>query len=140
FEEPMRQAGAAARVLLCKAASRRWDADWEECDTAGGFVVNGARKLRFGELAEAAAKEALPDELPLRIGEEGRLSGQPLPRLDAPAKTDGSANFVADIRLPDMVFASIRQGPRPRSRLLSVNRAAAERVAGVAGIVETDHW
>ena len=140
FEEPLREAGAAARVLLCKAAARRWDADWQECDTAGGFVVNGARKLRFGELAEAAAKEALPDELPLRIGEEGRLSGQPLPRLDAPAKTDGSANFVADIRLPDMVFASIRQGPRAHSRLLSVNRAAAERVAGVAGIVQTDHW
>lgn len=140
FEEPLRQAGAAARVLLCQAAAARWDADWQNCETADGFVTMGDRKLRFGELAEAAAKGELPDELPLRIGEDGRLTGTALPRLDVPAKVDGSANFVADMRLPDMVFASIRQGPRVTSRLLSTDKAAAGRVRGVLSVVETDHW
>ena len=38
-----------------QAAARRWDARWEECDTAEGFVTSGRRRLRFGELAGAAA-------------------------------------------------------------------------------------
>mgnify|MGYP002652023619 CR=1 FL=1 len=140
FEAPLREAGAAARVLLCKAGAARWDADWRDCDAADGFVVMGEKRLRFGELAEAAARGRLPDDLPLRFGDNGRLSGQSLPRLDTPAKVDGSANFAADIRLPDMVFASIRQGPVPSSRLLSCNRAAAMRVRGAIDLVEQPHW
>lgn len=140
FEQPLRAAGAAARVLLCQAAAARWDVDWQQCDTHAGFVTLGERRLRFAELAEAAASGHVPDELPLRVGDEARLSGESLPRLDSPAKVDGSANFVADVRLPDMVFASVRQGPQPGARLRSCNRAAAERVHGVLSVVTTDHW
>ena len=141
FEGPLREAGAAARVVLSKAAAARWDADWQACETADGFVGLGERRLRFGELAEeAAAIRDLPDELPLRIGDQGRLTGVAVPRLDVPAKTDGSANFAADVRLPDMVFASIRQGPMPHSRLLSCDKAAADRVRGVLAVVEHAHW
>jgi isoquinoline 1-oxidoreductase beta subunit len=141
FEGPLREAGAAARVLLSKAAAARWGIDWEETETRDGFVTAGNRRLRFGALAAAAAKEELPDELPLRIGDEGRLSGQTLPRLDAPAKVDGSANFTADVRLPDMVFASIAQGPAGgESRLVRADKAAADRVRGVAVIVENARW
>ncbi|TCP35996.1 molybdopterin cofactor-binding domain-containing protein [Sphingomonas sp. BK235] len=140
FEAPLRAAGAAARALLCQAAAARWDADWRACETRGGFVLLGERRLRFAELAEAAARGRVPDELTLRVGDEARLSGEPLPRLDSPAKVDGSANFVADVRLPDMVFASVRQGPQPGARLVGCDRAAAERVRGVLSVVTTDHW
>lgn len=140
FEAPLREAGAAARVLLCQAAAKRWDADWRDCTTADGFVVLGDRRLRFGELAEAAALGKLPAELPYRIGDEGRLTGQALPRLDVPAKVDGSANYVADVRLPDMVFASIRQAPHRDARLRSANVAAAERIPGMLHVVRNDGW
>ncbi|KQN90573.1 aldehyde oxidase [Sphingomonas sp. Leaf231] len=140
FEPLLREAGAAARVLLCQAAAKRWDVDWRDCTTADGFVVQGARRLRFAELAEEAVGGSLPAELPLRIGDEGRLTGTAVPRLDVPAKVDGSANFVADARLPDMVFASIRQAPHPRARLLSVDMAAAERIGGMLHVVRNDRW
>lgn len=140
FEQPLREGGAAARVLLCKAAAARWDADWQDCQTADGFVVLGKQRLKFAELAEAAAGGSLPDDLPLRIGDDGRLTGEAMPRLDAPAKVDGSANFVADIRLPDMVFASIRQAPRRGMRLRSANKAAAARIRGMVSVVENDRW
>ena len=106
FEAPCRDAGAGARVLLSKAAARRWGVDWRECRVEAGFVRHGAEALRFGELAAAAAGETLPDPPPLR-GEPPTV-GKPLPRLDSPAKVDGSATFAADVRLPDMVFASVR--------------------------------
>ncbi len=141
FEAPLREAGAAARVLLAKAAAARWGAAWEQCETRDGFVVNNGRRLRFGELAAAAAGFDLPEELPLRFGDEGRLVGQSLPRLDAPAKIDGSANFTADVRLPDMVFATIAQGPAGGdSRLIRVDKPAADRVRGVTAVVENERW
>ena len=141
FEAPLREAGAAARVLLAKAAAVRWGVDWEQCETRDGFVVGDGRRLRFGELAAAAAGFDLPEELPLRFGDEGRLVGQSLPRLDAPAKVDGSANFTGDVRLPDMVFATIGQGPAgDESRLVRTDKAAADRVGGVTAVVENERW
>ena len=66
--------------------------------------------------------------------------GQSLPRLDVPSKVDGSANFAGDIRLPDIVHAAIRQGPIGDSRLVSVNRAAADRIRGVLQVIENPRW
>lgn len=141
FEAPLREAGAAARVLLAKAAAARWGVDWQQCETSEGMVVNADRRLRFGELAAEAARFDLPAELPLRIGDEGRLTGQSLARLDAPAKVDGSANFAADVRLPDMIFASIAQGPAGgESRLTRIDKAAADRVSGVVSVIENERW
>jgi isoquinoline 1-oxidoreductase beta subunit len=112
FERPLRDAGAGARALLMKAAAGKWGVEWETLDTAAGFVVDGERRLAFAELAEAAAAEEPPDYLPIRAGIDNRLAGQALPRLDLPSKVDGSAPFAGDIRLPDMVYASVRAGRR----------------------------
>lgn len=140
FEAACRSAGAAARVLLCKAAARRWDADWADCRTEAGFVVQGTRRIRFAALAEDAARETLPDEPGIGGPGAGALAGRSVPRIDTPAKVDGSANFTGDVRLPDMVHAAIRQGPVGDSRLIGVDRAAADRVRGVLQIVETPAW
>jgi len=141
FELVARRAGAAARALLCKAAARRWDADWLACDTEGGFVIRGDDRLRFGELAEEAARERLPKDIPLRTGAGmNRLTGRGMNRLDIPAKLDGSANFAGDIRLPDMVYAAIRQGPLGDSVLKSVDRKAAAGIPGILDIVESERW
>lgn len=140
FEAPLRAAAAVARAQLCAVAAERWGIAAEECDTADGFVVSGARRLRFGELAADAAQIAPPAAPPLRMTDRDRLVGESLPRLDTPAKLDGSANFAADIRLPNMVFAAIRQGPTGSVRLAGVDTAAADRVPGVLSVVETPRW
>ncbi|WP_294289515.1 molybdopterin cofactor-binding domain-containing protein [uncultured Sphingomonas sp.] len=140
FEGPVRAAAAATRTLLCKAAAREWGIDWETCLTRDGFVVLGERRARFGDLAVAAVQESLPQTAQLRVGDDGRLTGTPAPRLDAPSKVDGSANFAGDLRLPNMVFASIRQGPFGDSRLIRYDTAAADNIPGVLRIVATDRW
>src|SRR5262249_21625561 len=128
FEATARQAGAAARALLCQAAADRWDVDWRACDTEAGVVTLGDQRLRFGELAEAAAKFEVPGDVPLRSGGTDRLTGRGMNRLDIPAKIDGSANYAADIRLPDMVFAAIRQGPIGDSIFKSADKKAADAI------------
>lgn len=139
FERPLRAAGAGARALLAKAAARRWNADWRELDSHGGFVWRGRDRIPFAELAEAAAQEDVPNELPVRGGLDNRLVGQALPRLDLPSKLDGSARFAADVRFAGMVYAAVRGAPLG-SRRVAIDRAAAHRVPGALAVLENPDW
>ena len=134
FEAPLRRASAAAREMLCRAAARRWDVDWEDCDTVNGFVIHKANRLPFGDVAAAAREEDAPDTPTLRA--KPVLSGKPLLRLDIPSKTDGSARFGADVRLPGMMYAAIAQGP------IGATRKAIDRRRLPAGarIVESPEF
>jgi len=139
FEPRLREAGAAARALLSMAAAARWGANWEDLDTQSGFVVRGEDRIAFADLAEAAAGHTLPEHLPVRGGLDNRLVGQPLPRIDLPAKVDGTARFAADIRLPNMVYAAVASGP-PGSRLLRLDRDAGAAVPGAMAVFRNPAW
>ena len=141
FHDAYRDAGAAARVLLCKAAAARWGIPWESCDIQEGLISDGAqRRMKIGEVAGEAMTFDLPPILPYRQGQDGRLAGQDLPRLDTPSKIDGTHNFAADIRLPDMVFASVRQGPIGDAVLAGLDDRAASGVTGFLKLVKQDRW
>ncbi len=140
FEAPCRAAAAQARALLMMAAANRWDADWEECDTQDGFVTHGKNRLRFGDVAAAAALLEPPAEPVYRASSSDPLYGKELTRLDLPAKIDGSANYAGDIRLPDMVFAAIRQGPVGATRLKSIDRKKGLASPGLLHVVTHERW
>lgn len=140
FEQSFREAGAFARALLSMAAGKRLGVDWRACDTEAGFVVRGDDRFRFGELAAEAAAFKPPVKPPLRRPGEGNISGKSMPRVDFPAKVDGSARFAGDVRLPNMLFASIRHGPLGDTRLAGENVAAADKVWGVSAIVRGEGW
>lgn len=140
FEQPCREAGAIARTLLCQAAAARWDIAWEQCQTDKGFVTNGKRRIAFADLVVDAAQLEPPSPVPLNPSPRNRLSGKDAPRLDLSAKVDGSASFAGDIRLPDMLFASVRSGPVGDTRLASANKKAAFKLRGVTHVVKTDSW
>ncbi|AOL93673.1 molybdopterin cofactor-binding domain-containing protein [Porphyrobacter sp. LM 6] len=147
YEMPCREAAAAARAMLAQEAASRWGVAWEECEVTGGFVTHGDNRASFGELAEAAAEWTPPDPPPLR---PEPMREKPLPaeaeempaypRLDLPSKVDGSHRFAGDVRLPGMVFASIRHGPADGSELAGFNRDAVAGIKGLAGIVESKRW
>ncbi|WDA42640.1 molybdopterin cofactor-binding domain-containing protein [Erythrobacter sp. BLCC-B19] len=147
YEMPCREAAAAARAMLAQEAASRWGVGWEECEVEGGFVRHGDKRAGFGELAEAAADYTPPDPPPLRP-EPPREKPLPadvdaapaFPRIDLPSKVDGSYRFAGDVRLPGMVFASIRHGPVDGSELGQYDKAAAGSVRGLAGIVESKRW
>ncbi|HEX4761300.1 MAG TPA: molybdopterin cofactor-binding domain-containing protein [Sphingomicrobium sp.] len=139
FERPLREAAAVARAMLIGAAADRWNVDDTECETAEGFVLNGVRTFSFGELAEEAALRTPPGSVAFRQGSRGRLIGQPLPRLDGPAKAEGSLQFANDVRLPGMLFASARMAP-PGGRLAGFWSDAAKGIAGVRHIAARDGW
>lgn len=147
YELPCREAAAVARALLAQEAADRWGASWEECEVESGLVMLGERRATFGELAAGAAERSPPDPPPLRPEPpaEAPLPAEAevlpaFPRIDLPSKVDGSFRFAGDVRLPGMVFASIRHGPADGSALAGFNRAAAAGIRGLAGIVESKRW
>jgi isoquinoline 1-oxidoreductase subunit beta len=139
YEPVLRHAAAVARSMLVGAAADRWNIEPAECETADGFVMNRGRTFTFGELAEEAADRSAPSNPPLRQSAKGRLIGQPLPRLDGPAKAEGSWRFAADVRLPDMLFASVRIAP-PGGRLRSFSRDSIAGVPGIRHVTARDAW
>ena len=136
FEGPCRQAGAIARVLLCQAAAARWGTAWENCETEKGFVTFEKKRIAFAELAADAAGLTPPDPIPLLPSPKNALSGTDQTRLDAAAKVDGSISFAGDIRLPDMLFASIRGGPIGRTKLKRYNRKAADKLTDLVDVIQ----
>jgi len=139
FEQPLRGAAAIARSMLVGAAADRWNIDPGSCDTADGFVISGVRTLTFGELAEEAAARNPPRKAPLRQTPKGRLIGQSVQRLDGPAKADGSWRFAGDVRLPGMLFASVRMAP-PAGRLTGFSREAISAFPGVRHVGANEQW
>lgn len=147
YELPCREAAAAARAMLAQAAAAKWGVSWEECEVENGLVTQGANRASFGELAEDAAGYTPPDPPPLKTEPPREkplpadVDGAPAyPRIDLPSKVDGSHRFAGDIRLPGMVYASIRHGPADGSELESFDKKAAGGVRGLAGIVESKRW
>ena len=147
YEAPARAAAATARALLCMAAADRWNVDWQACEAQGGFVVHGSKRLTFGELAEDASGFDPPDPPVLRplpaaeaplTAPEGATPA--FPRLDLPAKVDGSFTFAGDVRLPDMAYAAIRHGPWGEAELTGFEPAAAAETPGLIGVVKGRNW
>ena len=147
YEGPARAAAASLRALLAMAAAKRWGAEWAKCEARGGFIQLGGKRLSFGELAEEAAALRPPDppllrDIPAREHAADLPDGAQLkfPRLDLPAKVDGSYLFAGDVRLPGMVHAAIRHGPIGTSELAAFDKARAEGISGLISLVKGKDW
>ncbi|WP_394269217.1 molybdopterin cofactor-binding domain-containing protein [Qipengyuania sp.] len=147
FEIPLREAAAAARDMLTRAAAARLDVAPEECLVADGLITHAGRALPFGALVDDAAALDPPDVAPLRStpAREDPLfadagDAPAFPRLDLPAKIDGSYRFAADIRLPGMLFAAIRHGPWNTPDLRAFDKEAAAGMPGLVRVVKSRRW
>jgi isoquinoline 1-oxidoreductase subunit beta len=139
--EPMRRAGATARVMLVTAAAQQWKVDPDTCRAENGVVMHppSGRKLAYGKLVDTAAKMPVPEQIALKAPAEFKLIGTPHRRLDTAGKVDGSAKFGIDARLPGMKFAVVAISPTFGGKLVSVDEAKAKAVAGVKQVVRLDN-
>jgi len=133
----LRRAGAAARAMLVASAAERWTVPAGEITVSNGTVRHAAsnRQARFGELAEAAAAQPVPQEPTLKQPDRWTLIGTKVPRLDSTAKTDGSATYAMDIRRPGQVTAVVLHAPRFGGVVAAVNSKAARAMPGVLDVV-----
>jgi isoquinoline 1-oxidoreductase subunit beta len=136
--ERLRTAGAAARDVLTRAAAQAWNVDAAQCRTENGFVINArGEKLSYGQLAAAAAKLPLNPTPPLKERSRFQLIGKPVPRLDTPAKCNGSATFGIDVVVPGMLNAAIKTARSFSGQVTAIkNEADILKMPGVRAVVQ----
>ena len=132
----MREAGCAARETLKLAASERLGVVVDELSTADGHVVFGDTRLSYGELAEAAARLDPPSGMELKPQSDWKILGKSTPRTDALAKSTGAPIFGIDVRLPDMLFATVKMSPRIGAKMKSFDPAEALKVRDVVDVID----
>jgi len=137
---PLRRAGATVRELMISAAADRWNVPRNQCFARNGAVLHQetSRQASYGELVEAASKLPLPDpeKVALKKESEFRLIGHRLPRVDVPAKVNGSAQFGLDVRVPGMLFAVIARCPTFGGKMTHFDAAKAKIMPGVVDVFE----
>jgi isoquinoline 1-oxidoreductase subunit beta len=148
FIQPMRQCGAAMRMMLEQAAADQWGVDVGEVKAVNHEVVHQAsgRKLGYGDLAQAAMDLPTPTDQysqpsgePLRYKPESefRYIGKGAVQIyDLHDITTGKAIYGGDVHLPGTKVAMVVRPPVVGGKVRSYDSTAALAVPGVETVVE----
>ncbi len=129
---------ATAREMLIDAAAKRWQVSKADCYAERGQVVHRAsgKKLSYGDLVLEASKLEPPKEVTLKDSKDYKILRKPLPRQDTPMKTNGSAIFGLDKKLPGMLYAVVERNPRFIGKVKSFDDSATKKVPGVKHVLK----
>lgn len=133
----LRKAGATARYMLVEAAASELSVPASELRTAASMVIHDAtgRKIPYGDLSEAAAGIAVPEDVALKQPEDFVYMGKPMRRFELEDKVTGKAVYAIDVQQPGMLTATVRAAPVHGGILRSYDKDAALASPGVAHVV-----
>jgi isoquinoline 1-oxidoreductase subunit beta len=136
-QEYVRKGGAAARMMLVQAAANEWKVPVSECTTANSVITHTPTKrtVTYGKVATAAAKITPPAEVPLKDPKTWKLIGARRARLDTVDKTTGKQIYGADLVLPGMLNAAIKDCPVFGGKLKSFDDEEVLKRPGVKKVV-----
>ena len=138
--QPLRVAGASARIMLASAAASVWEVRPDDCGVAGGRVLhpNGSDSLSYGRLVELAAKQPVPKDPALKSRKEWKYIGKNRGRLDAEAKSTGAPIYGIDVELEGLVYAVVTRPPRHGARVRSFDDSEVRKLPGVLDVFEIE--
>lgn len=126
-----REAGAIARDLLVRAAAQTWGVDADSIKIERSVLKSGKHFGHFGEFVRLASMLEITSEPVVKTPDQFKLIGNPnLHRKDNSNKTDGSAVFAMDIKLPGMIYAAIARSPKFGGTVISFDDSDAKQIGG----------
>ena len=142
---PLRRAAAVAREMLISAGATRLGQPRESCTASNGAIWAGSLSVAYCDIVADAAALTPRDPTTVPLVSNFKLIGQKMARTDIPAKVDGSATYGIDVRLPNMVYATVVHCPtlggtvsampaKPASALALVN------LGNAVGVVASNTW
>jgi len=136
--ERYRKAGAMARAMLVAAAAQSWNVPADEIKVGKGVISHASgQQANFGALAEKAASLTPPGDVALKDAKDWQLIGDDkLHRVDHVSKTNGTAQFTLDVKLPGMLYAVVQHPPLFGATAKSFDATAAKAVKGVVDVVQ----
>jgi isoquinoline 1-oxidoreductase/isoquinoline 1-oxidoreductase beta subunit len=132
----LRQAGANTRALLIDAASKDLGVSVGDISTEDGHIVIAGKRYPYGQFVGTAATLTATDEAPLKSNTDFRYIGKEFSRVDAAAKSTGTAEYGIDIDIPGMHHAVVMRSPVAGAKLKSVDKSKAQNMPGVTDVVE----
>ncbi|MBR0872016.1 xanthine dehydrogenase family protein molybdopterin-binding subunit [Bradyrhizobium tropiciagri] len=137
-QDYVRKGGATARVMLIQAAANEWKVPATECKVSAGVITHTptGRTTTYGKVAEAAAKIEPPADVKLKDPKDWTIAGKGLKRLDTVDKTTGKMIYGADIKLPGMLNAAIKDCPVFGGKVKSFDAAKIANMKGVKKVVQ----
>jgi isoquinoline 1-oxidoreductase beta subunit len=134
----LRDAGAKARAMLLTAASNQWRVAVSELTVDKSVIYHTAskRQASFGSLVKSAAALPVPATVQLKNPEDFKLIGHLPPRVDVPAKCDGTAQFTIDVQMPGMLVALLKRPPLFGATVKSFDDSAVVKLPGVVKVVQ----
>ncbi len=134
----VRKGGAAARMMLVQAAADEWKVPAAECRAANSVITHtpSGRTTTYGKVATAAAKVAVPANVTLKDPKDWKLAGKRLARLDTIEKVTGRQVYGADLKMPGLLNAAIKDCPVFGGKVKSFNAAAIEKRPGVKKVLQ----
>lgn len=136
----LRKAGAAAKEMFITAAAQSWNVPVENCYAKNGMVLlkDSDKTASYGSLVDAASKLPVPKEPKLKDPKDFTLIGKQTKRPDIAMKTNGTALFGLDIKVPGMVYASVERCPYFHGTIKSFDDTAAKQIAGVKRVLPAE--
>lgn len=142
FFEPMRRAGATARMMLEQAAANQWQVDVSECKAEMHQVLHtkSSKKLSFAKLAEAAKALEVPKEedIQLKDPKDFRYIGKAMGVVDLKDIVTGTAQYGMDVKMEGMKIAMIERCPVAGGGVQAFDDTEAKKIAGVERIFKMD--
>jgi CO/xanthine dehydrogenase Mo-binding subunit len=138
----IQNAAAQVRALLMAEAARRFGLSAEDLRTENGAVIApDGRRLGYGDLVavDMLHVQAQPKSK-LKNPATYKVMGQPVPRVDIPAKVTGGQAYVQDMRLPGMVHARLVRPPSYDAQLTECDTSAVEKLPGFVKIVRNGNF
>ena len=133
--KPLREAAANVRATILAAAATDLGVSVDALETKDGHVVNGARRLPYGQFVRTAATLELVTNAPLKAITKFRYIGKEFPRIDAMAKATGTATFGIDVEVPGKHYALIKRCPVVGGTMRSFSSEAVAAMPGVTDVV-----
>jgi isoquinoline 1-oxidoreductase beta subunit len=133
----MRNAGATARAMLVSAAATKWSVDPATCSTSNAMVYGpGGQRAKYVDLLAAAAALPVPAAVTLKTPDKFKLLGTRQARLDVKPKTNGTAIYGLDVKIPGMKYASIEKPVQIGGKVASFDATAALKYPGVRKVIQ----
>src|SRR6185369_8475982 len=101
---PMRQIGAAARMMMVSTAAKQWNVPESECTTASGTVKHARtnKTATYASLADAAMKmpPMAVNDIKLKDPKDFKIVGTRVPGVDVKDIITGKPAFSIDVNPP----------------------------------------
>jgi isoquinoline 1-oxidoreductase beta subunit len=133
----VREGGAAARMMLLQAAANEWKVPVEQCKVENSVITGpGGKRTTYGKVAAAASKLPVPEKPKLKDPKDWKIAGKPMKRLDTADKVTGKQVYGADLKLPGMLNATIKECPVFGGKVKSFDAAKVSGMKGVKHVLK----